>query len=120
MNWLQRVLPKRTRDELRGPSGTFRPCQRRDFSTLTALGLFGALSLALLAPGCQPPAAAPRAADTAHPAPPVKSAVTGTPQPKLPTIKVFLGPAEVTAEQALRDDQIQTGMMFRSQMAETE
>lgn len=45
---------------------------------------------------------------------------SGQPQPKLPTIKLGLGPQEITAEQALTEKQVQTGMMFRQEMAEHE
>jgi hypothetical protein len=41
-------------------------------------------------------------------------------QPKLPTIKVWLGPEELTAELALRPLEIATGMMFRTNMLEHE
>jgi len=41
-------------------------------------------------------------------------------QPKLPTIKVWLGAEEVTAEIARTAVQIATGMMFRTNMAEGE
>jgi uncharacterized membrane protein (UPF0127 family) len=39
-------------------------------------------------------------------------------QPKLPTLKLFVGPEVITAELALTDPQIRTGMMFRESMAE--
>jgi uncharacterized membrane protein (UPF0127 family) len=51
---------------------------------------------------------------------PAASAPIGQPQPKLPTVKLWLGPQEITAEQALSEGQIQTGMMFRKEMAENE
>ena len=41
-------------------------------------------------------------------------------QPKLPTIKIWLGSEELTAEMALRPLQIATGMMFRTNMLEHE
>jgi uncharacterized protein len=41
-------------------------------------------------------------------------------QPKLPTIKVWLGPEELLTEVARTDVQIATGMMFRTNMAENE
>src|SRR5438552_2700334 len=41
-------------------------------------------------------------------------------QPKLQTIKLWLGPQEITAELALSLPQIMTGMMFRKTMAENE
>lgn len=41
-------------------------------------------------------------------------------QPRLPTIKLWVGPAEITAEIAANPRAIQTGMMFRTNLAETE
>jgi uncharacterized protein len=41
-------------------------------------------------------------------------------QPKLPTVRLWLGPRELLAEQALTISQITTGMMFRNQMGENE
>jgi uncharacterized protein len=45
---------------------------------------------------------------------------SGQPQPKLPTIKLWLGAHEIIAEQATSRDQIEKGMMFRREMAENE
>lgn len=41
-------------------------------------------------------------------------------QPRLQTLKLWLGAAEITAELALTQSQCQTGMMFRTQMGENE
>jgi uncharacterized protein len=41
-------------------------------------------------------------------------------QPKLRTMKLWLGPKEITAELAITETEIATGMMFRDKMAETE
>ena len=41
-------------------------------------------------------------------------------QPKLPTMKIYVGPEEMSAELALTPDQLQTGMMFRTNLAENE
>ena len=41
-------------------------------------------------------------------------------QPKLPTIKVWLGSQELVTEVAATDPQIHTGMMFRETIAENE
>jgi len=41
-------------------------------------------------------------------------------QPKLPTLKVWLGSEELTTELALKPVEIATGMMFRTNMAENE
>jgi hypothetical protein len=39
-------------------------------------------------------------------------------QPKLPTLKIYVGPEEMLAELALTPDQQRIGMMFRTNMAE--
>ncbi|HEX7859819.1 MAG TPA: DUF192 domain-containing protein [Verrucomicrobiae bacterium] len=44
----------------------------------------------------------------------------GNPQPKLPVLKLWVGTNEVAAEIASTLDQIRTGMMFRTNMAEME
>jgi len=41
-------------------------------------------------------------------------------QPRLPTVKLWLGAHELTAEVARTTTEIATGMMFRTNMAETE
>jgi uncharacterized membrane protein (UPF0127 family) len=41
-------------------------------------------------------------------------------QPRLPTLKIWLGPAEMIAEVAREQLQIATGMMYRTNMAEHE
>ncbi len=56
--------------------------------------------------------------------PPTATAPPGMPplpthaQPKLPTIKLWMGSEEVTAEMALTGEQEMTGMMFRTNMEE--
>ena len=57
--------------------------------------------------------------------PPVTSSTAqvvpkGNPQPKLPTVKLWVGTNQVSAEIASTLIQIQTGMMFRTNMAEME
>lgn len=80
---------------------------------------FYCLPLALfLAVGCQKPAAT-----TAVQAPAEIDPIRGHllhAQPKLPTIKLWLGSTEVVAEIARQPVEIATGMMFRTNMAETE
>jgi hypothetical protein len=44
----------------------------------------------------------------------------GNPQPKLPTIKLWVGTNQISAEIASSVDQIRAGMMFRTNMAEME
>ena len=41
-------------------------------------------------------------------------------QPKLQTVKLWLGPQEMTAELAITQTEVATGMMFRKEMAESE
>ena len=46
----------------------------------------------------------------------VPSGVPTQVQPKLPTIRMFVGTVPMEVEQALTEKQIQTGMMFRKKM----
>lgn len=66
--------------------------------------------------GCHRTAPTPAPVTPATPAP----APSGRPQPRLPAIKLWLGAHEIIAEQAMTEQQIQTGMMFRTEMAENE
>jgi uncharacterized membrane protein (UPF0127 family) len=62
--------------------------------------------------GCakkEAPVAAPAPADPAYPT---------QAQGKLPTLRLWLGAAELTAEMALTSEQEQTGMMFRTNLDE--
>ncbi len=63
----------------------------------------------------------PSASPFTNPPPP---SIPGWPavkaQPKLKTMKLFVGAEEVTAELAMNQIQIATGMMFRTEMAENE
>jgi uncharacterized membrane protein (UPF0127 family) len=79
------------------------------------------LATCLVSAGCkeeQPVPPPPVAAAPAAGLPP--AAVTGTPQPKLPTVKLWVGTNEIAAEIASTLPQIQTGMMWRTNMAEME
>lgn len=82
---------------------------------LWTLGAVG-LTAWCLWTGCSRPAAVAPPAAPADATP----AVTGRPQPKLSTIKLWLGAKEIVAEQAISPDQVQTGMMFRKEIGETE
>jgi len=67
--------------------------------------------LGLLAVGC------------GKPAPPPVTSLQWEPtaaQPRLPTLKLWLGSAEITAEIASKPREIQTGMMFRTNVLEHE
>ena len=77
--------------------------------------LFPALLAVAIFAGCtqsSPPATAPaNAADSALPT---------QAQPKLTTMKIYLGAETLEAELALTGKQIQTGMMFRTNIQETD
>jgi len=66
----------------------------------------------LLSGGCKQSTAAPPA--TVAPTGPTAA------QPKLPTIKLWIGAQEMITEMALTGEQEQTGMMFRTNMATNE
>ncbi len=77
----------------------------------------GMLALALavgVVAGCNKPAAAPGGPEAAIPGLPTQA------QPKLQTMKLWLGAEEIMAELALTYEQRLTGMMFRTNMAENE
>ena len=88
------------------------------------------LLAAVVLSGCgKPSAAAPGAAVPATGAPPAMVATSsfislpGLPtkaQPKLPTIKVWVGAEELISEMAIAPVEYETGMMFRTNMAENE
>ncbi len=63
--------------------------------------------------GCQ------KSADVA-PAPSVDNLLPKQAQPKLPTMKIYLGAEMLDAELALTPQQEMTGMMFRTNIAETD
>ncbi len=96
---------------------------------LDCLGMLSCLRLALViglcfSGGCnRSPTAAPPQPVTSN-STPVQSVATprhlSVAQPKLATIKLFLGPKEISAELAVRPVEIQTGMMHRTEMAESE
>jgi len=76
---------------------------------------FSLAILTMLAGGCKP--------SSSSSAPAAAATLRGYPteaQPKLPTIKLWIGPQEMIAEMALTEKQEQTGMMFRTNMAENE
>lgn len=69
--------------------------------------------------GCGKPTAATPPAATTPAIDPVYGHLTYA-QPKLPTVKVWLGSEELIAEIARTDLAIRTGMMYRTNMAENE
>jgi uncharacterized protein len=70
------------------------------------------LAVALLGIGCRKSTATPPEAR--------RDAQAVRAQPRLPVIKLWLGAQELAAEIARSDDQIMTGMMFRTNIAESE
>jgi hypothetical protein len=76
--------------------------------------LSSAFCLALLiSGGCR------RAAEPAQPSVLVSDEPTEA-QPRLQSLKLWLGPAEIQAEVALTEQEVRTGMMFRTNMLENE
>jgi hypothetical protein len=75
--------------------------------------LLALLLVAILLAGCKKPEAntAPKSIDDILP----KQA-----QPKLPTMKIYLGAETLDAELALTIEQIQTGMMFRTNIQDSD
>ena len=76
----------------------------------------GALIGSLVLSGCDRPDG--RASASASPA--AKATGPQEAQPKLPTVKLWLGTQEIAAEIALTLRQIETGMMFRTNIADNE
>jgi len=71
------------------------------------------LTVALLA-GCK------KSSDTSAPPPTADDALPAHAQPPLPTMKIYLGAEVLDTELALTGDQIRTGMMFRTNIPETD
>jgi len=86
------------------------------------MGLAGAFLLG----GCSPTPSTTAASKTSTSPPPAQATAPKAPlhldhaQPKLDTLKLYVGPFEVTAELALTRTQVATGMMFRETMKEEE
>lgn len=86
------------------------------------LALFCALSIAGCGPQSPQPASNAGAGSAAsrEPATSGPSAALDHAQPRLQTLKIYLGPKELNAEVALTDQQRMTGMMYRTNIAETD
>jgi|SRR5688500_8933277 len=90
--------------------------------------LISAVFLLALASGCDgtetagqgSPSATTLRTSPVTSAPAQTSPIQGQPQPKLPVLKLWVGTNQVAAEIARTLPQIQTGMMFRTNMAEME
>lgn len=74
----------------------------------------GMILCGVLAVGCEKPAL------TAPPPQSVEPGIPSRAQPRLPTLKLWLGAQELLAEVARTPAQVQTGMMFRTNIAENE
>jgi uncharacterized membrane protein (UPF0127 family) len=92
---------------------------------MNGLRLIGLLLAVAALSGCDKPAASavgPTAAASTKLPPPFVN-LPGLPtqaQPKLPNIKVWVGAEELITEMAVAPVQVNTGMMFRTNMAENE
>jgi uncharacterized protein len=72
------------------------------------------LCVLVLLAGCQKPA------DQAPATPPVVDDEPTQAQPKLPTIKLYIGPVVLDAEMAVTYDEERTGMMFRTNIQDSD
>ncbi|MDB6039220.1 MAG: hypothetical protein JWM99_3061 [Verrucomicrobiales bacterium] len=79
------------------------------------------ITLLLASTGCNHQAEDPSSANSARTnSAPLAVPEAKQPQGKLQTMKLYLGPQEISAELAITLPQITTGMMFRTNMAEME
>ena len=83
---------------------------------------FLAVILLVMWTGCEndPSAKSPPMPPLTNAVPEISQAEPSQAQPRLPTIKIYVGTVEMKAEQALTEIQIQTGMMFRKTMGPNE
>ncbi len=83
--------------------------------------LIVSLLLAVLAAACGRPGSATPASAIPKTSPqPAPTEPVGSPQPRLPTVQLFVGTNEITAEIARTPRQIETGMMWRTELGEME
>jgi len=83
---------------------------------LRVLGLGSTVALAaslFIFPGCNKPATTPVSAATG---PVIELSEPTEAQPKLQTVKTYVGPEQMDAELCVTSRQVQTGMMFRKTM----
>jgi len=83
----------------------------------TRFVVLGLAALLVAAAGCHRAGHSADAAETAREPRPLH---LDRAQPRLPTLKLWLGGQEITAEVARRTVEIATGMMFRTNLAENE
>jgi uncharacterized protein len=86
----------------------------RQIVRVKALNYFALLLAALLLAGCQKPA------NTAAAPPTLEEILPKQAQPKLPTMKIYLGAETLDTELALTGIQQETGMMFRTNIQDTD
>lgn len=79
-------------------------------------GIYAIAVIGMLLAGCGKPNPAPAAPPVVETERPIPTSA----QPKLRTIKFWIGAEEMVAELALTGIQMQTGMMFRTNIAENE
>jgi uncharacterized protein len=91
-----------------------------DFRKMKAVKLFISTFALLFATACNGQGTAGQGTAAVAPAPTAQAVPKGNPQPKLPVLKLWVGTNQVSAEIASTLHQIQTGMMFRTNMAEME
>src|SRR3954465_6381653 len=72
------------------------------------------IGVSLLATACGKPSHSPAASSAADSEEPAEA------QPKLATMKLWLGPKEIIVEQAVTPDQVETGLMFCKELAADE
>jgi uncharacterized membrane protein (UPF0127 family) len=70
------------------------------------------VAMSLIGGGCNRPTAVEAGSPALDPTEPTQA------QPKLQTLKLYVGPQEMIAELALTPEQLRTGMMFRTNMAD--
>jgi uncharacterized protein len=87
-------------------------------------GMYRLLPVLLVLCGCDHPSATTngKPAESTNTAAAINNPVLhmSHAQPKLRTMKLWLGPKEITAELAITETEIATGMMFRDKMGENE
>jgi|ERR1051326_8777559 uncharacterized membrane protein (UPF0127 family) len=85
---------------------------KRLVRALAGLGWLLPSLVAAVCAGCN------RAGSNAAAAPPLVLSEPTQAQPKLPTLKLYIGSQEMIAELALTSEQLMTGMMFRTNMGQ--
>ena len=87
------------------------------FMGVKRVNYFALLLAAVLLAGCNKTETQAETADVPRP---IEDRLPKQAQPKLPTMKIYLGAEILDAELALTEEQIQTGMMFRTNIQDTD